>query len=650
MGGLGSSNADGDDNEEKEIEGTEEVLSMDQVNTWDGWKVLLLQLGLDFELPKPRTDDPNYKPTPPVVSLGTIDAYGKVTIKFSKPVFMIEDVTTRTIGKRMLASKAFLEVQVEAGGDFSDPALLGFSTKSTWPDDQTIILELAWTNPTAVSASQPEDTITVTFNGPFFDKEDGLPLEKTNIKLTKVLPPQVVPGTLTDAVAAAGDTLQAGSTTMLAGNAVMNIFLQGSLNQVWGMINNLQTIIHAPLINIQFPGNAFMLYEVMITVATFDILPSDVFLPAMFPNLDQEEAFSDKFERLGYETQYIIMNMGTMFLVFCLNSLLLFVYCLLWLCNSRFKVARVLSRKISRVMFFRWQIIFIQEAYLDLFLAASINFFSFDGFWNTFDDVFNNLLTLVIAAQLVVLPIFIVAFIVPNFRLLKKSSFMEKYGAVYDMVNLKQKSRSVLLWPIFFIGRRILFALGVVFLLDYPTLQIYLFIFPTLAVLMMVGLAEPLQTPFENKSEVYNNFTILVLSYCLLCFTEFVPVPDMRYNMGYLMILLTVQNIVVSLVFIASDPVRMIKLRIRRCRIQRAYRKKMGIKSESFSLRKLNTKAWISQKFRSMRQSFYEEDGEAAGDQQVDKKSGANLESNTSKLQLHLSMIVEEEENQDADV
>ena len=45
-----------------------------------------------------------------------------------------------------------------------------------------------------------------------------------------------------------------------------------------------------------------MLYEVMITVATFDILPSETILPAMFPDLDEEDPFSDKFEQLGYET------------------------------------------------------------------------------------------------------------------------------------------------------------------------------------------------------------------------------------------------------------------------------------------------------------------------------------------------------------
>ena len=42
-------------------------------------------------------------------------------------------------------------------------------------------------------------------------------------------------------------------------------------------------IIHTPLIEVQFPGLAFLLYEAMISVASFDILPSDDILPELFP-------------------------------------------------------------------------------------------------------------------------------------------------------------------------------------------------------------------------------------------------------------------------------------------------------------------------------------------------------------------------------
>ena len=81
----------------------------------------------------------------------------------------------------------------------------------------------------------------------------------------------------------------------------MNILIAGSLSQVWGMVNNLQMIMHAPLINVQFPGNAFMIYEVMIPIATFEILPTDKIYPLFLPGLPETDAYTDKFERIGFE-------------------------------------------------------------------------------------------------------------------------------------------------------------------------------------------------------------------------------------------------------------------------------------------------------------------------------------------------------------
>ena len=124
------------------------------------------------------------------------------------------------------------------------------------------------------------------------------------------------------------------------------------------------------------------------------------------------------------------------------------------------------------------------------------------------------------------------------------------------MIDLRHKQQSALLWCIFFIGRRILLAVAVVYLVEYPFFQITFFIVPPLAVMVMVGLAKPLQTPFENKQELYNNFSILILCYCLLMFTDFIDDAVMRYNIGYAMILLTVQNILVSLYFISLQPAR----------------------------------------------------------------------------------------------
>ena len=106
-------------------------------------------------------------------------------------------------------------------------------------DPKTIEIEIFWQNPPYVSANQPEDYLVIKFNGPFFDKQDGIDVESGKKELRVRIPPQLVLGGLTDAIESSGDSLQITSASAVAGNAAMNIFLAGSLNQVWGMVNNL---------------------------------------------------------------------------------------------------------------------------------------------------------------------------------------------------------------------------------------------------------------------------------------------------------------------------------------------------------------------------------------------------------------------------
>ena len=113
------------------------------------------------------------------------------------------------------------------------------------------------------------------------------------------IPPQSEPGTMTQVIVAAASSVQIGSSTVLIGNAALNIILQGSLNQVWGMINNLQIVITTPLMQVNFPGNALIVYKKMILVATFDFLPtSEIY--NHFWSLDDPDAFNDQFNMVGY--------------------------------------------------------------------------------------------------------------------------------------------------------------------------------------------------------------------------------------------------------------------------------------------------------------------------------------------------------------
>lgn len=64
-------------------------------------------------------------------------------------------------------------------------------------------------------------------------------LDKEDIILKMAVPPQKLRGAITQTIETTTETLKGGTTGFLVGNAIVNFVLQGSLAQVWGMINNL---------------------------------------------------------------------------------------------------------------------------------------------------------------------------------------------------------------------------------------------------------------------------------------------------------------------------------------------------------------------------------------------------------------------------
>ena len=82
--------------------------------------------------------------------------------------------------------------------------------------------------------------------------------------------------------------------------------------------------------------------------------------------------------------------------------------------------------------------------------------------------------------------------------------------------------------------------------------------------LVLIGIVEPFPSILVNRLEMYNNWTVILLSYCLLCFTPWVSDAGRRYQIGYGMIILTGQNILVNLAIMSYDPVRMLKLRFKK--------------------------------------------------------------------------------------
>ena len=104
-----------------------------------------------------------------------------------------------------------------------------------------------------------------------------------------------------------------------------------------------------------------MIYEVMITVATFDILPTDELFPLIFPNFPEIDAYSPKFDRLGYGSMFIVMNMGTMLVVLFYYLTLYLVILPISRLAARYGSKKGMSteKKLRKVLFWDHAIVFL---------------------------------------------------------------------------------------------------------------------------------------------------------------------------------------------------------------------------------------------------------------------------------------------------
>jgi hypothetical protein len=174
----------------------------------------------------------------------------------------------------------------------------------------------------------------------------------------------------------------------------------------------------------------------------------------------------------------------------------------------------------------------------------------------TFGAGLSTFLSVILLICCLVIPIFTLAYIKPKYAQLEEYNIKSRFESIYEMIDLNQNPNAVL-WCTLFCFRRAVFAFALIFTTN-PCLQLMAFCFPILAVIIMLGLISPLAEKFDNKIELYDSLTILLLSYCLFLFTDFVPDAFIRYQVGFFMIFLTAQNILINVYLMSKEPVKLL--------------------------------------------------------------------------------------------
>ena len=103
---------------------------------------------------------------------------------------------------------------------------------------------------------------------------------------------------------------------------------------------------------------------------------------------------------------------------------------------------------------------------------------------------------------------------------------MERTGAIFDDLDSEKKrrgERALILWPILFFVRRVGFVLLVLHVRETLWAQLAAQNFVSLGMVIYLQWYKPFEQNFNNNIETFNEATALVMTYFLLCFTDFVP-------------------------------------------------------------------------------------------------------------------------------
>lgn len=114
--------------------------------------------------------------------------------------------------------------------------------------------------------------------------------------------------------------------TVVSGNFAFNLVAASSLNYLWSMINAQQIVVLCPLLKVNLPANATMMFNTLLGIASFDIIPTD-FIYKRLKLFQKHQGTLDKnFRAMSFGSEMFIPNAGAQFIAFlliCLALLLL---------------------------------------------------------------------------------------------------------------------------------------------------------------------------------------------------------------------------------------------------------------------------------------------------------------------------------------
>ena len=160
-----------------------------------------------------------------------------------------------------------------------------------------------------------------------------------------------------------------------------------------------------------------------------------------------------------------------------------------------------------------------------------------------------------------------------NFPLIKSGNkeFKQRFYSMWKGLNTEDRGFIVYHW--YFLIRRFMIGVLCVFARDVLFFQVAGLVFNIIFGIIIAGSTLCMEDKRLNTIEYFNETMIMMVLYCLICFTDFVPDEGMKSGIGWVCEFLVIFHIAFNLSFLFGDYILKLKLRYKRWATFRQYAK-----------------------------------------------------------------------------
>ena len=163
-----------------------------------------------------------------------------------------------------------------------------------------------------------------------------------------------------------------------------------------------------------------------------------------------------------------------------------------------------------------------------------------------------NLVSLcVMLTVTVIAPIFFLTFYLPNYHKWEDDHFKTRWGAIFN--GLKKGKKSSVIYPVFFLMRRIIFVISAVYLKRFFLFQLAAQFLSLWFSINYLLLYKPFESKLTMSLELMNELTSGILMYHLIVFNpDWVSDNEPREFVGTSFIVIVCLNIAVHVFFLCK--------------------------------------------------------------------------------------------------